>query len=243
MKLILLAAGRGTRLAPLTDDRPKCLVEYRGKPLLDYTLEAANIVGLRDVIAITGYRSEMIEAKGLRCVRNNEYESSNMLFSLFCAEEELDDDVIVSYGDIIYRPEVLQKLIAAPQEVAVVVDRDWERYWRERMEDPLADAETLKLDEEGRILELGRKPERLEDIEAQYIGLFKIGKSAWPEVKALYHEIDTASWHHGRPVRDMYMTDFLQLLIDRVAPVYAVEISGSWMEVDCASDLNYQLEL
>ena len=114
---------------------------------------------------VRGYAPGAIDCPGLRFYDNPRYHETNMVHTLFCAERELDGDVIVSYTDIAYSPAVVRRLLDASGDIAVVIDRDWQRLWRERMSDPLADAESLRLDAAGNIVELGKKPGSYADIE------------------------------------------------------------------------------
>ena len=125
--MIVLAAGQGTRLRPLTDIRPKCLVELCGQTLLDRLLHAARSVGIDDVVVVGGYLADQLRRSDLRVVVNPDYETTNMVSTLFCAEDLFCEGFILSYGDIAYSPAVLQTLLADPSPVGVVVDRDWRR--------------------------------------------------------------------------------------------------------------------
>ena len=106
------------------------------------------------------------------------------------------------------------------------------------MEDPLADAETMKIDQQGNITELGKKPQSEEDIQAQYIGLFKIAKEFVSQVREFYHSLDREAKYDGKDFDNMYMTSFLQLIIDRLGAARAVPIAGGWVEIDQPSDVN-----
>lgn len=243
MKALILAAGQGTRLRPLTDTRPKCLVEYKGKALLDYTLETLRACGITEVVAVCGYRGEMINRPGLRHRTNPRYQDTNMVYTLFCAEEEFDDDIIISYGDIIYRKEVLRALLACDAPICTTIDTEWEALWRNRMEDPLSDVETMKLDSQRNIRELGKKPTSLKDIEGQYMGLIKISHSALKKVREFYHSLDRNAVYDGKNFENMYMTSFIQLIIDRLMAVKAVHIQGGWLEIDSVDDLKCDVDL
>ncbi len=240
MKGIVLAAGEGSRLRPLTDDRPKCMVEYRGKPILDYTIEAFQQGGLAEIIVVGGYKAEAIQRSSVRSYLNPRYASTNMVHTLFCAEEELTDDIIVSYGDIIYHPDILKTLIADPGIIVVVVDNRWEELWRRRMADPLSDAETMKIDPSGNIVELGKKPNSYADIQGQYIGLFKLARSILPQIRDFYHSLDRTAQYDGKSFDQMYMTSFLQLIADQLHPIRALPIEGGWLEIDSETDLECQ---
>jgi L-glutamine-phosphate cytidylyltransferase len=238
-RAIILAAGTGTRLMPLTADRPKCLVELAGRSLLERQLVVMRSLGLSDVTVIAGHHAERIAEPGLRKVVNPEFAATNMVASLFCAESAMreDADLIVSYGDIVYQRDVLERLLAAQDPIAVCVDRGWRDYWSQRMVDPLSDAETLKLGADGRIVELGKKAARYDDIQGQYIGLFKVRADQIDAVRCFYHALDRVATYDGKSFRSMFMTSFLQALIDAEFDVRPVFIRNGWLELDTLQDL------
>jgi choline kinase len=160
-----------------------------------------------------------------------------MVKTLFCAGKELDDDIIISYSDIIYSSGVLESLLASPSDLSVVVDKDWKELWELRMDEPLADAETMKLDNQGNIIELGKKPKSYDEIEGQYIGLIKISRKVISKVCQYYASLDRRAVYDGNSFDNMYMTSFIQLIIDNLMPVKAVIINGGWLEIDTVSDL------
>lgn len=236
MKGIILAAGEGKRLQPYTFDRPKCLVCYQGYPIIDYILSSFAATGITDVSVVTGYRSELVRRPGLTEYHNPEYKTTNMVRSLFCAREKMIDDVVISYGDIVYRLDVLEKLVLSENDFSVVVDSDWRSLWEARMDNPLEDAETLKIDAQGFIKEIGKRASAYSDIEAQYIGLIRIKGDALTQFLTFYDKMVESS---PESVQDMYMTDFIQLMIDNHTLVKALQIEGGWTEIDRPSDLDH----
>lgn len=237
MKAIILAAGEGRRLRPLTDDRPKCLVPLRGRPLIQYVLGALRGCGIDEIVAVTGHKHEALAPYRLRSYHNEHFASTNMVHSLFCAAPEFDDDIVVSYSDIVYEERVVRALLEDGSDFSVVVDRGWRELWAWRMENPLADAETLKLDAEAYIVEIGKRPASYADVEAQYIGLFKISRTAWPKVEAYYRALDRNASYDGRDYPNMFMTTLINLVTTRLFPVKAVAVSHGWLEVDAIEDL------
>jgi len=239
VRAIILAAGQGTRLSPYTVDRPKCLVELAGRPLLDWQLDALRHVGITEIAVVTGYRGEQIAAQGLAVRRNPDYARTNMVKSLMCAADLLDgrDDVLIAYADIVYEPRIPQALLACGEPICTTVDRSWLRLWSIRTATPLAEAETLKLDAAGHIIELGKKPASYEEIQAQYMGLIKVRADFAPRLPEVYRRLDPRGPYDGKDLDNMYMTSFLQHLIDHGQPVRAVPVDGGWLEVDSASDL------
>lgn len=238
LKAIILAAGEGTRLRPYTLDRPKCLVEVDGHSLLDRQLAVLATEAVHPIILIGGYRVEMLKRPGIELRTNPRYAETNMVWTLFCAEDDLEGDVLLSYGDIVYSREILQALLKSKADIAVAIDLDWESYWRARNENPLDDAETLKLASDGRILEIGQKPKSLAEIEGQYMGLMKFSARGVQLLKKAFHDAKSAGTLRGKPLEKAYMTDLLQAMIDLNCRLDAVLVHGGWVEVDTVSDLN-----
>jgi L-glutamine-phosphate cytidylyltransferase len=238
MKAIVLAAGQGARLRPLTDDRPKCMVAYKGVPLIDRILASLRQAGISDIVVIKGYMADALQPAWVRTYVNPNYATGNMVATLFTAEAELEGDVVISYSDIAYGPDVVRALVRADSDVAIVVDRAWRDLWAQRMPDPLADAETLKLDGAGFVRELGKKPRGYADIEGQYIGLIKLSAAGARALRTLYASLDRNALYDGQSFEKMYMTSLLQLAIDSGIPVKAAVIEGGWIEIDAPSDLD-----
>ena len=236
-KAIILAAGEGTRLRPFTLDRPKCLVEIDGKSLLDRQLAILAAEGVADVTIIGGYKADMLKRDGITMHINPRYFETNMVWTLFCAEAELEAGALICYGDIVYSRKALQALLSAPGDIAVTIDLEWEAYWRARNEDPLDDAETLKLAADGRIIEIGQKPKSLLEIEGQYMGLIKLSPAGARQLKQVFHDAKLQGVLRGKPLEKSYMTDLLQAMIDLGYRLNSVPVHGGWVEVDTVSDL------
>jgi choline kinase len=239
MRAVVLAAGEGTRLRPYTADRPKCLVPLAGRPLLMWQIDALRASGIEDITVVTGYRGDMVAAAGVTTLTNPDYDRTNMVASLMCARALLDgsDDVLVAYGDIVYEPRLVTAMLHPPTPVTIAVDTEWRRLWEVRMADPLADAETLRIDAHGLVTELGRVPASYADIEGQYLGLIALRADFAPRLVEYHDALDPAGPYEGRDRDGMFMTAMLQLLIDQGIAVGAVRVAAGWVEVDTTDDL------
>lgn len=238
-RALILAAGQGTRLRPLTDDKPKCLVPLLGKTLLERQLHTLRQAGVSNIHVATGYRADQIEALGLATSFNPRFAETNMVETLFCALDfiQQEGDLIIAYGDIVYQAENLQALLACDDEIALMIDAKWRDLWSLRLENPLDDAETLLMDGEGYVTELGKRPESYADIQGQYTGLIKIRADKVADFVSFYNQIDRSGLYDGKDFSNMYMTSFLQQLIDSGWRAKAVQVNSGWLEVDSVDDL------
>ena len=112
MKLIILASGRGSRLNNITKKIPKCLVKVNKKSILSYLTNSFRL--FNETIIITGYKSNMIKntvKKKVTFIRNKDYLKTNMVHSLFCSSHLINEDIIISYSDIIFESSILKKLM------------------------------------------------------------------------------------------------------------------------------------
>lgn len=245
MKAIILAAGRGKRLSPCTDDRPKCMVEFAGKSLLVRQLEVLSAMDVSDVTIVTGYRADQIENLGVRTIHNPTWSDTNMVATLMCAAAVIDgcDDVLIAYSDIVYERRVLWAIASSDAPLSTVVDSGWRKLWEARGGDLLAKAETMKLDKDGYIIELGKKPRALEDIEGQYIGLTKVSAGFCTEFVERYRHLDPSERYDGAELPKMYMTSFLQHLVNCGVRLQAALVDHGWIEIDTVDDLNVYGEL
>jgi len=233
MRALILAAGRGSRMGRLADNRPKCLVELEGKPLIERQIAALRRGGADEIGVVRGYRAEMIDFRGLSYFANQRWAETNMVMSLAAAAPWLrSGPVIVSYADIFYRNELVRGLAAASGQLVISYDRAWRQLWSRRFADPLADAESFRINAAGQLLEIGGKTTRSEDIEGQYMGLLKFTPPAWRAVEALLATLDAAIRDH------LDMTGLLRrLLRGKELPIGTFGTDGQWGEIDNPNDV------
>ena len=234
MKAIILAAGRGSRMKSLTDERPKCLVELHGKALLDWQLESLRKAGISEIAIVTGYKRELLVNRELVEFHNMRWAETNMVSSLACAEEWLQTEpCIVSYSDIFYSPTAVRLLIRCLAPLAVTYDPNWLKLWTQRFGDPLLDAETFRLTPEHTLAEIGNKPRLVDEVQGQYMGLLRFTPEGWMEVQRIRSNLTLEQCDK------IHMTGILQKVIDdKCFQIEAVPYLGEWGEIDSADDLN-----
>jgi len=254
MKAILIAAGMGRRLSPYTDDRPKCLVEVAGRPMILRQIDNLRAVGVTEFVVIRGYLGDRLTAAlhaeaGVRFVDNFDYANNNILLSLMCAQEELSSGFFCSYGDIVYRPEVTEALAQSQVDVGLVVDPFFAEVYEGRTEHPIAEAELAEVDRvNAQVRRVGKKVVPIEQAAGEFIGLWRASAKAGTALRELFAqrlaELGPSSpYGRAQRLQVAYLTDLLNDLIGEEPrlhiPVHSVAIARpqSWREIDTVQDL------
>lgn len=241
MKAIVLAAGQGTRLKKYTENLPKGMLSFMGKTVIERQIEVYKKCGIEDIIIVRGFAADKIAYERVRYYENEDYANTNMVESLMAAKREFDDDIIVSYSDILFEEQMLQTMMRSTADFAVAVDDNWKVYWQKRYGRVDFDTESLSIDQDGNIVELGLENPRLEDIDARYVGLLKFSAAGLKHIErimeAAYRDFADKPWQQsGKTVRKAYMTDLLNAVIESGQKVRAERFHNGWIEFDTNED-------
>ncbi len=231
MRALILAAGRGSRMGAETDRMPKGMLALRGRPLIAWQIEALRAAGADEIAIVRGYRGEALEFD-VCWYTNERWAQTNMVGSLLCAADWLREQAcIVSYADLVYPPEAVRRLVEAADDIALLYDVHWRKLWEQRFVNALDDAETLRLDARGRVLEIGRRARTIEEIEGQYMGLFRLSPQGTSTLVRHVQALEPAA-------RDrLDMTSLFERCVRAGDEIRAHAYDGWWCEVDSASDL------
>lgn len=233
MKAIILAAGRGSRLGNITNDKPKCLTELFGKSLLEWQIQSLKEAGIDEIAIVRGYKKEKINIKNATYFDNNIWDKTNMVMSLYKADEWLQKyECIVSYSDIMYKSDVIDLLKNNYSDISITYNTNWLKLWEARFENPLSDAESFKINDKGKLLEIGDKVKSIEEIQGQYMGILKFKPIGWKKVKVYLDSLSELERNK------LDMTSLLSRLIKMGIEIYTIPSSGIWLEVDSEEDLN-----
>ncbi|HKU92649.1 MAG TPA: phosphocholine cytidylyltransferase family protein [Sphingomicrobium sp.] len=169
MKAIILSAGQGSRLGHLVDDRPKCLIEFNGRSLLDRQLDTLEANGVHEAVVVTGFHDELVSqaiarrsgGPNVRTVFNPFYKVADNTGSLYMAREQLSGDCLVWNGDTLVSTALMAKVVANDRSgICVTIDRKAEGY----------DEDDMKVVEDGgRLKAIGKRIS--EGVNAESIGL------------------------------------------------------------------------
>ncbi|MCC6748011.1 MAG: phosphocholine cytidylyltransferase family protein [Deltaproteobacteria bacterium] len=240
MRAIIIGAGRGRRLMPYTADMPKCYAAVGGRRLLDWGLEALEAGGLERVVFIGGYCIDQVQRDypHFTFCHNDDWPNNNIMRSLMYAEEHMDDGFVCSYADILYRPEIVERLVQSPYPITLVCDTAWRRRYEGRTEHPEHDAEKMTADEE-RVVRLGRTIPS-EHARGEYIGVARFTAEGAALLKEHYRR---ASERYGEgpfqgaaSFRKAYLIDLLQEMLDAGVAMHLLETAGGYMEIDTTQD-------
>jgi phosphoenolpyruvate phosphomutase len=237
-RTIILAASRGRQLRELTEARPKCILDVRGRSILSRLVQAFTERGVRELTVVAGYREEAIDLPGIRKLVNPDHETTGEAASLAKAADALQGDCVVSYGDILFRGYILDALYRAEGDAVIVVDADWRASRGARIKqtaDLVQCSQPHSPDDfEDQPVELRRIDAAIppEKADGEWIGLLRLSPRgsdlAREELSALAAE--GALEHASLPT-------VLGRLIARGAAVRVVYIRGHWLDVNDAFDL------
>lgn len=232
---LILAAGRGRRMKGATEYQPKCFALLAGKKLIEWQLKAFKGASIKEVAIVTGYKKEMVANFTNLSFFNENWEETNMIWSLLCASDFISKaPCIISYSDIAYTSSTLLLLVKEVQaNISITSLKDWQKLWEKRFLNPLEDVETFKISEEGFIKEIGKKPVSFDQIEGQYMGLLRINPQGWKELKECIAGLPVETIKH------LDMTSLLSLYVQQGGRVKVIQSEGPWYEVDTEEDLNY----
>tara|TARA_B100001287_G_C22683782_1_gene532087 strand:+ start:3685 stop:4434 length:750 start_codon:yes stop_codon:yes gene_type:complete len=240
-KVIIIAAGKGSRLGSLTKDLPKTLLKINDKSMLDHQVDVYNKSDLTDINIIVGYQYHKFKHRFERIIHNKEYEKNNILESLFCAEKFIEGDCIISYSDIIFKSEIVEKLIRETSPITIVVDTKWKKSYINRTMHPISEAEKVYFDDNHNLLKVG-KDISPDDTNGEFIGMLKINPEGAKIFKKFYRsakaQYSNNKFFSALSFRKAYITDFLSYLIYNNINLKCMTIDGGWMEIDTPQDYN-----
>jgi len=230
MKAVILSAGQGKRLLPLTADSPKCILPIMGQTLIEWQIDELAKGGIDEVTVVLGYRADKVErilrkrygTDRVRTVYNAAYAVSDNLVSCWVAHDQMNDDFILLNGDTLFEAAVLKRLLASGDQPVTVVVSQKSEY----------DADDMKVELEGcRLVKIGKDliPDQ---VDGESIGMIMF-RGQGPQ---MFHDAIEKALRDPSSQRKWYLS-----VIDEMAskiPVWTCLIHGlQWCEVDYRADL------
>ena len=236
MKAIILSAGQGSRLGHLVDDRPKCLIEFNGRTLLDRQLDTLGANGISEAVVVTGFHDELIEqaiarrdgGPQVRTVYNPFYKVADNTGSLFMAREELSGDCLVWNGDTLVSDALMARVVGNDRSgICVTIDR----------KDSYDDDDMKVVEEGGRLKAIGKRLP-LDTVNAESIGLLAFRSGGAEEFREAIERAMRTS--EGTTIWYLRVIHHLA----QNGEVWTLDIKGEeWGEVDFPPDVERAREL
>lgn len=240
MRAIIIAAGEGKRMKDVSSGLPKCMLNINGKTILRQQIDTFKKFGIYDIVVVKGYRKENVNYEDVKYCINNDYLNNNILNSLFFAEDYIEGEVLITYGDILFRSEVVGDLINYRNNFAIVVDTNWESRYVNRQAHPISEAEKVIMDPVKRLIEIGKILKDKGKANGEFIGMMKVSTQGAEIFKNVYHSVKKD--FQGKPFQKAdtfegaYLTDMLQELVGRKIEINCASIDGDWLEIDTPED-------
>jgi len=241
MNAIILAAGMSSRLRPVTSDKPKCMLKLFNETLLERQIKIFRNHNINDITIVTGYRSEVIDISNVNYVKNENYATTNINESLFCALEPSNGPVLVTYSDIVFEQKIIQQMLEITDGIRLAVDLDWKKHYQNRTMHTLSEAENV-LVENGRILQIRKnipKSSQNQQI-GEFLGIMTLSSDHVKILLERYSYLKNnhiGTFHNSSSLSNAYITDMLQEIINYGINVNPVFTQGRWCEIDTPEDL------
>ena len=226
MKALILAAGVGSRLAPLTDHLPKCLVEVNGTPILMKQIENLNACGITDITVVSGYLSHVLSSavRGkypeIRILESVDYAVTNNMYSAYLAREAMAGEAfLMMNADVFFDASVIRDLLACPYPNAVTVDVG--RYMEESMK---------VIEREGKLTAISKTVPPEQALGCS-IDVYKFSADAAREFFSKCSDYIEAK-HDRRLWSEVALHDIFAQVEFHTCP-----LRGRWMEIDTPEDL------
>jgi phosphoenolpyruvate phosphomutase len=237
---VVLAAGRGRGLEALTVDRPKVMLPIAGKPLLRWLVDGFKKEHINDITVVGGYRADAIDTAGIKLVLNARYAQTGELASLACAVEALDSDVVIAYGDLLFRSYVLRDLAESKADFSVVVDslmtgssnhtvRDFA--YCSRSDDRGLFGTPVLLERVTSAADAERIPQ------GRWIGMLNVSRAGLVKLKAVL-----AALRAGDGFDTLDMPALLNALTGAGAAIEVLYVHGHWRGVNDLDDLRQAVD-
>ena len=228
---------------PTTADVPKCFAEIGGRRILDWTVEALTIAGIDSIGFIGGYRIEAVQAEypQFEFRHNLDWPNNNILASLFCAEDLMDEPFVCCYSDCLFTPGVVGGVIDSPGEICLSVDTGWRERYAERTEHPTDDAEKVTASE-GVITRVEREtPEN--EAYGEFTGVARFSAEGADSLKTAYHQCrqrcDGGPFRAAAVFEKAYFIHLLQEMVEAGKTMFHADTSGQYIEIDTQQDFEY----
>ncbi len=231
MQLIILASGRGSRLN-YKIKVPKIFVKIKNQTIFDLNSKFYSFFKKKIIVLGYGYQNckKILKNRNIKIVRNTHYYKTNMVHSLFCAKNFINDDILVCYGDIFFDWQLIKELINTNNKKNIIIlKKNWLSFWKKRMsmKHIYKDAEDVKIIK-NKLLQIGKKI-KYNLPKYQFMGIIKFKRSSFLKLSRFYIKLEN---------KNIDFTSFLNQAIEKkVIDINVITTNKYWFEIDNKKDL------
>ena len=241
MKAIFIAAGQGSRLGKLTKDLPKSLIKINGKSIIERQILLLRENNIDDIIIVTGYKKEKFTFKNIDCIYNPNFLNCEQAGSLMTARSKFDDEILIMFGDILFDEIILQQILDSKGDIVIAVDKDWEKSYEERHDNPKSKADKVLI-KDGKVIQISAKNIEVNNDNdvGELLGLIKLSTKGSKILIEQYEKLEnshTGKFHDAVSLKKAKFVDMLQELLSLGTIITPVSIKGKWCEIDTKHDL------
>ena len=241
MKVIIIAAGQGSRLGKLTKNIPKPLLDINGKSILERQIELFHKFGIKNIVIVRGPNKEKFHLDGVRYIEDTNYLYGEQTSSLMFARNEIEGDVIISFGDIVFDGLILQQLLESNGELILSTDKNWQKSYEIRTEVSQKISDFIEL-KDNKIIKFFKNSEEIIEKNSivEFIGLMKLSKVGSEKMVRTYEDLEknhVGKFHYASSFKKAKVIDLLEELRLKNMNIKIEKINGVWCEIDTQQDL------
>lgn len=229
MKSIIIAAGSGKRIPEFTKKIPKSMIKINNKSILKRQIDIMKKLNIKKIAIIKGYKSNKINFKKVKYYYNLYYKNNEQLDSFFSALKWFNDDLLVTFSDIIYDDSILKKVLNSRSNITLAIQKNWKKKYKNRFDHPYNQADKVFIKNKN-IIKIGKKLSEKET-NGEFLGIFKIKKTFCEVIIKEY-----MSLREKKDTQKLQLHNFFNYLIKRKIVLKPTYVAGKFMEIDTYND-------
>ncbi len=229
MKSIIIAAGLGKRIPEFTKKIPKSMIKINNKSILKRQIDIMKKFNIKKIAIIKGYKSNKIKIKRVKYYYNSNFKNNEQLDSFFSALKWFNDDLLVTFSDIIYEDSILKKVLKSKFNITLAIQKNWKKKYKNRFDHPYNQADKVFIKNKN-IIKIGKElPEN--ETNGEFLGIFRIKKNFCKKIIEEYKKLKKK-----KDTQKLQLHNFFNYLIKRKIDLKPTYVNGKFMEIDTYND-------
>ena len=236
MKSIIIAAGSGKRIPEFSKLIPKSLIKINRKSILKRQIDLMTKSKINQISIVKGFKSNKIKFKKIKYFYNKDYKKNEQLESLLSAKEWFNDDLLITFSDIIYEASVIQNVIKSKHDFTIAIQKNWKKKYKKRFDHPTNQADKVLI-KNDRIIDIGKNLAE-DKANGEFLGIIKIRKKICNILINHYKTLKKT-----KQTRKLQIHHFFRYLIKKNINIKPTYVNGKYMEIDTFNDFKIAKEM